>query len=207
MQAFEDREDVYTSPISTGDASAMLRRRVQKNDRPYIAETTTLNNRMVDDWKTSVLDQIADSRGTVPSGRVWESWRLYNEGKGILKYHDLKEKGMILETLPEVLEFWKDFFEHLNVDEMHAYGSGTVSYGWGIIQNYFAMWYSDQKYEALFGKFDTPLEWEQNHHNHTALLTGEVLPFWTEEILKDIQQKIAAVLLNDVKPQGGSGFN
>lgn len=202
----EDREDMYNMPMSTSDAAAMLRRKVQRNDRPYVADTTKLNNRKIDTWKKTVLDKIADHRGSVPSGRVWPSWQLYDEGIGVVKYQEMKTQGVVPEISEKVLAFWKEFFEELTAEEMHEYGSGTISFGWGIIQNYFKMWYADQKYEVLFGKFETPLEWERNHHAHKPLLHGEVLPFWNEEILKDVQQKIGAVLMNQVQPQGTSGF-
>ena len=197
---------MYNAPMLTSDAASMLRRRAQRNDRPYIAETTKLNNRRVDDWKKNVLDKISDHRGMVLSGRVWHSWQLYDEGKNHLKYQELKSKGAIPKISPEVLEFWKDFFENLTVEEMHSYGSGTVSYGWGIIQNYFKMWYADQKYEKLFSQYSTPLEWERNYHPHKALLSGEILPFWDEETIKDIHHKVAAILINQVEPQQASQF-
>ncbi len=194
------------APMLTSDAASMLRRRAQKNDRPYIAKTTKLNNRKVDDWKKNVLDKISDNRGMVLSGRVWHSWELYNEGKSVLKYRELKTKGVIPEISPDILEFWKDFFENLTVEEMHSYGSGAVSYGWGIIQTYNKMWYADQKYEKLFSQYSTPLEWERNYHRYKPLLFGEISPLWDEETRKDIYQKVGAVLINQVKPQQASPF-
>lgn len=205
MASADENDDVYNTPMLASDAAAMLRRKVQRNDRPYVADTTKLNNRKVDSWKKSVLDEISGPKGLVPSGRVWPSWQLYDEGLGVLKYQELKAKGLIPAVDPEVLEYWKDFFENLTVEEMHSYGSGVVSFGWGLIQNYLKMWYADQKYEALFSKFETPLEWERNHHPHKLLLEGRILPFWNEEMIKDIQQKVAAVLMNQVRPQGGEG--
>ena len=200
MASHEDYNDICNAPILTSDVASMFRRRILKNDRPYVANTTKLNNRMVDDWKKTVLDKISDHRGLVPSERVWRSWQLYNEGKTILKYQELRTKGVIPEISEEVFEFWKDFFEILTIEEMHAYGSGTVSHGWGIIQNCYKMWYANQKYEKLFSQYSTPLEWEKNYHHHKPLLFGEIFPFWDKEILKDIQQKVSAILMNQVNP-------
>ena len=113
-----NEEDYYNSPIGIGDAASMLRRKVQKNDRPYISETTKLNNRRVDDWKKVVLQNICNSKGTVPAGRVSKSWQLYEEGKVVGKYMEIKNQGMLPEYSEEVISFWKEFFENLSVEEM-----------------------------------------------------------------------------------------
>nr|QBK86529.1 MAG: uncharacterized protein LCMAC102_03240 [Marseillevirus LCMAC102] len=196
----KQHDDYYNAPISTGDAAAMLRRQPQQNERPYTSTTTKLNNRQVDEWKKNVLDKTAN-RGSIPSGRVWNSWQLYNEGNGVKKYIELRDKGMIPQISLGVLEFWKDFFKKSSVEEMHQYGSGVISFGWSIIQNEIKIWYANEKWDNLFSKFENPLEWEKNQHKFSSLLNGKILPFWTEEILKDIQHKVAAVLMNQVQPQ------
>jgi hypothetical protein len=165
-----------------------------------------LNNKKVDRWKKEVLSKIADHRSSIPSGRVAGSWKLFEEGTGIRKYMELKEKGVIPETSPEVLEFWKDFFENLTVEEMHEYGTGVVAFGWSIIQDHLKRWFCEKKWEVLFSQApDDPLFWEKNYHTHTPYLEGKVLPFWNEEILKDIHQKVGTVLTIQVQPQGVSG--
>lgn len=201
-------QDAYNMPISTSDAAAMLRRRVAKNEKPYTQEVVKQNNRRVDAWKKNVLDKIADHRGFVPSGRVWGSWQLYDEGMSVREYRTLKAQGMIPEVSSEVLAYWREFFETMTPEEMTGYGSGTISTGWTILNSYIKMWYADQKYECVFSKSDDPLVWEKEYHKHTDLLQGKTLPFgWTEEQLKDIQEKVLSVLTNTVKPQGLSGFH
>ena len=204
----ESRDDYYNAPILVGDAASMLRRHVQKNDRPYVSDTTKLNNRLVDQWKKDVLVRMADHRGMLPSGRVWQSWQLFDEGRSIKKFIELKEQGMLPDPPAEVIEFWKEFFETLTVSEMHEYGSGTISAGWSILQTHITRWFADKKWELLFSKKpDDPLWWEKNYHSHTAYLNGEVLPFWNGEELKDVQQKVSAVLMNQVQPQQMTGFH
>ena len=137
---------------------------------------------------------------------VW-GWQLYNEGIGVQKYVELRDKNMIPKVPKEVLEFWKEFFEKSSVEEMHQYGSGVISFGWGIIQNEIKIWYADEKWENFFSHFKDPLEWEKNRHKQSSLLDGKILPFWNEDILKDIQHKVVAVLMNQVQPQSiGGGF-
>ena len=148
----EERYDVYDSPISTEDAASMLRRKVQLNDRPYVSTTTKLNNQKVDNWKSSVLNKISNHKGCVPSGRIWQSWVLFDEGNSVKKYIKLRDEGLIPRISKDILEFWKDFFEKLTVDEMHNYGAGTVSAGWTLIKTYIQTWFIEQKYEKLFSK-------------------------------------------------------
>ena len=193
-------------PIKTDDAASMLRRKAQNNDRPYIAETTRANNKRVDDWKKKVLNKIADQRGSVPAARVWGCWQLYDEGKSIQKYMELKNQGMLVPVPGAVLDFWKDFFENKTVEEMHAYGSGTVSYGWSIVKQHIQTWFIEQKWDRLYSKSDDPLWWERNYHPHKGVLDGDILPFWTHEKLDDISQKVGAILFNPVSVQGSGGI-
>ena len=201
-----DHEDYYNTPISVDDAASMFRRKPNRNDRPYVAETTKLNNRKVDDWKKKVLQNVCNESGKLQVGRVGKSWQLYEEGKVIEKYIEMKEKGMFPEYSEEVIEFWKDFFENLTVEEMHGYGSGVVFAGWQIIQSYIKTWFAEQKWERLFSKSSDPLWWEKNYHPHTDYLEGRVLPLWDPEKFKDINQKVAAILGNEVGVDAATGF-
>lgn len=206
-EAVSQETSYYTNPISVSDATSILKRNPGKNERPYIVATTLCNNRKVDAWSRDVLSKIADRRQSVPAGRVWGSWRLYDEGTQIKKYVELKEKNLFRTIPDEVLEFWKDFFEHLTVEEMHEYGAGTVAAGWGIIQDYIKEYFSQKKWDVLFSQApEDPLFWEKNYHKHTAYIDGKSLPFWNEEILNDVQQKVAVVLGNQPRPQEQTGM-
>ena len=199
-------EELYNAPIAIDDVAGMYRRKVQRNDRPYIAETTKLNNRTVDDWKKNVLQKICDGEGKVPANRVEKSFRLYEEGKNIEQYMEMKKKGMVPVYSDEVIEFWKDFFENLTVGELHAHGSGVVATGWLLIQEYTKVWFAEQKWERLFSKSRDPLWWEENYHSHTDYLDGKIHPLWTNEKMDDIFQKVAAVLANEIKMSIATGF-
>jgi len=198
MQNSEQDLDYFRSPISIDDACSMLRKRVQKNDRPYVTETNKLNNRKVDDWKKTVLQKICNDKGMMPSGKVAKSWELYEEGKVIEKYMEIRKKGMIPDYPKEVIDFWKVFFETLSIEEMHEYGSGVISTGWIILQSYIKSWFAEEKWNRLFSHSSDPLWWEQHHHEHSAYLDGKILPFWDLEQLKDITQKVGVILGNQV---------
>lgn len=196
-----EREDYYDQPISLRDASSMLRKRVRPNDKPYTQTTTKLNNRMVDDWAKNVLKPLADTRGTIPSGRVWGSWQLYYEGKGIEKYAKLREQGVLPRVEKEVLDFWIEFFETLSVEEMHDYGVGAVSSGWSIICNETRMHFADEKWEKLYSQSEDPLYWEKEHFKYKDLIDGIPHPFgWNREKFGEITEKVMTVLANQVTP-------
>lgn len=202
-----DPEVIANVPMSISDATSMLRRKINSYDREYVKITTKLNNRMIDEWEDKVLRNIADPNGKVPSGRVWGSWQLFLEGKEITKYNELRESGVIAEIPDEVFNFWKEFFETKSPEEMHAYGTGSVSYGFGVLQEYIKRWFVDQKWEKLYSQFpDDPLAWEKNYHKHSDVIFGKTLPFWTNDQLKDIQYKVSSVLSNTVTPAGASGY-
>lgn len=195
-----DTEDLYNLPILIEDAASMLRKNVSRNERPYTIEAVKFNNRMVDDWKKSVLENMADSRGMVRSGRVAQSWMIFEEGNTIYSYMKLKEEGLIPSCDPKIIDYWKDFFETLSVSEMKKYGWGVVAKGWNILNSHLQDHFVTQKWEKLYSKSADPFFWEQNHSDISDLLQGKPHPFWNDEDLKDIQQKVNSVLSTAVKP-------
>lgn len=197
----EERIDYYNQPIGVNDAASMLRSRVSSNERPYTQAVLKLNNKLVDEWKASVLDKISDRRGTIPSGRVWSSWQVFFEGKGISKYRELKDQEMIFTPTEEQVAFWKEFFENLSVEEMHAYGVGSVAFGWRVIEEHFRMWSADLKWENIYSKSEDPLDWEKLSYGHSNLMNGKMFPFWEEDQLNEIKQKVFTVLSVQVKVQ------
>lgn len=203
-----ESEIIANTPMLIRDATSMLRRKINSYDREYVKITTKLNNRMIDEWEDKVLTHLADPEGRIPAGRVWHSWQLFLEGKEIAQYVKLCEEGVIMDIPEHVLSYWITFFETKSPEEMHSYGTGAVSYGFGIIQDAIKRWFVDQKWEKLYSKYpDDPLAWEKNYHKYTDIIFGKILPFdWTEEQLKEIQWKTSSVLSNTVTPNGGSGF-
>lgn len=203
----DQREDYYDSPIKINDAANILLRRIGKNERPYVATNLKLNNELVEEWKNKVLKNIADSRGAVPSGRVWGSWELFIEGKNSRKFVQLINDGYILPFPEEVVGYWRKLFETASIEELHSFGAGSISYGWNLLTTHTKMWFAREKYEKIFSKSDDPLDWERSHHKHKELLHGEVHPFgWTKEVFSEIQDKVKSILMNQVYPQQPANF-
>lgn len=201
MKSFtpEEMENGFNLPITTSDAAGMLRVRIPRNGRPYDCSVMKLNNARVDEWKENVLDKMSSNR-KVPAGIVWESWKLFDEGQSTLKLMEMIKCGAVPEVPEKVVEFWKTFFENSTVEEMHEYGSGTISTGWQLLTLHIKLWYVKEKYNALFSQSDDPLHWEKNHHKHTPILRGEVLPFWDKETFKEISEKVRTILQIQVQP-------
>jgi len=190
----------HDMPILASDAASMMRKRINKNSKPYTQAVMILNNKLVDRWKTEMLDKISDSNGQILSRNVWKTWLLFQEGVGTEKYMELKEQGVIRHVDENVLEFWKDFFENRSVEEMHSYGSGNVSFGWTIIQNELRMKSAEEKWDKIFSTSSDPHDWYKLSFKYSDLTQGKELPFWNEEILADVQEKVATVLMVQVEP-------
>jgi len=202
-----DFENLYNSPISIKDATEMLKRKPQPNDRPFVAGTTNLNNGLVDRWEKEVLNHISDEKDCIPSGRVWDSWQIFEEGIVVTKFIEQKQKGIIQEIKFEDIEYWKNLFENGSITEIFDHGSGSIGFGWRLLNDYIKMWYAEQKYTQFYSKFSTPLEWEKNYHNYTKLLKGDVHPLWSSKETRDIiNQKVLSILINNIKPQNSESL-
>ncbi len=196
-----DNKNFEDAPISISDAASMLRRTIKNNERPYTKIVLKLNNRMVDDWKKTLLVKLADNRGFVRASKIWQSWLLYEEGKHISQYVELRAKGLLPRPSKEVLEYWKEFFKELSVEEMHPYGHAMISQGWYIITLEIRRWCADQKWEKIFSKSKDPWDWEKEQYKHQDLMQGKLYPFWNEEIIKDVKAKVITILQIQVQPQ------
>lgn len=197
----------YLTPILVSDATSMLKKNISRNERPLTRTVQELNNKKIDNWKTQVLDKLSDENGRVPSGKVWDYWSTYDEGLEILSYYNLYEKGSITEFPEEVVDYWLDAFENLEVEELYELGTGAVMYGWSVIDLTIKLWLAKKKYDVLYSKSDDPLYWEKHKNEFSDIVDGKQLPFWNHDILKDVTQKIGVILQNSVRPQGLSGMS
>lgn len=157
--------EFHDAPIKTTDAASMLRRRVRKNERPYTTTVIKLNNRLVDEWKKSLLDRMADHKGMVRTIKVWQSWGVFYEGKTVQKVIELRDQGLLPKTDKKIIDYWIEFFEKSTIEELHEYGHGTVSFGWLLLQNEIRLWCADEKWEKIYSKSDDPYDWYQNLSN------------------------------------------
>lgn len=190
--------DYYNKPIAVVDASSMFRKLIAKNMRPYTVKVIKLNNRMVDDWEKVILRPMS-TKGKVPAGNVWSSWKLYYEGKGLHEYAKIREQCP--RANKKQLKFWINFFEELTIDELHAYGVGVISFGWSVVENEIRFWSADEKWDKVFQYSDNPQEWEKLSFENKDLIGGKVLPFWDEKIRSDITEKVGSILGLQVTPE------
>lgn len=197
----------YLTPILVSDATSMLKKNISKNERPLTRKVQELNNQRVDTWKEKVLDKLSDENGRIPSGKVWEYWSTYDEGLEVLSYVTLQSEGAITEFPDEVVNFWKDAFENLEVEELYELGGASVMYGWTVIDLTIKSWMAKKKYDVLYSKSDDPLYWEKNKNEYSDISDGKQLPFWNDSILRDVSQKVGVILQNVVRPQGLSGMS
>jgi hypothetical protein len=193
-------EDIYNLPISIEDAASMLRRNISKNEKPYVAEALKFNNRLVDEWKKTVLVELADKDGKIRSGKVAGYWITFEEGRTIQKYMELKKEGLLPDYDMKTVEYWKTFFQDLSISEIKSYGYGIVSRGWAYLTSYLQEYYVIRKWEKLYSQSDDPLYWEKNSSEISGLSKGGEHPFWDEETVKDIHQKVSSILSQPIKP-------
>ncbi len=190
--------DYCSAPIAVTDASSMLRQKIRPNMRPYTAKVVKLNNRLVDDWEREVLKKAANAQGTIPAGRVWSSWKLYHEGKGIHNYSKVRE--MVPRPTAEQLAFWIAFFEEKTLEELHSYGVGVISFGWSVIENEFRLQSVDSKWDKVFRHTEDPREWEKLAVKNQKLLDGGVFPFWDQKTRDKIAERVGTLFRLQVSP-------
>jgi len=191
--------DEYNQQLTIRDATSMFRRQLNKNERPYTATIIKLNNALVDEWEKKILNRIS-SNGTVLAGRVYQSWQLFTEGKAVQKIKNMLDNNLFNRPTEGVLEWWKNLFETSSIEVLHSYGSATIAFGWTIIQNELRLRSAEEKWEKIFSKSDDPYDWEELRFKHQDLINGRIYPFWNEEILKEIQEKISTILHVQAEP-------
>lgn len=196
----KEEVEFHDAPIKTSDAASMLRQKIRKNERPYTAVVIKLNNRLVDEWKKTLLDRLADHKGTIRTLKVWQSWGIFYEGKTVQKVIALRDSGFLPKTDRVAIDYWINFFEKSTIEKLHEYGHGTVSFGWLLLQNEIRLWCADEKWEKIYSKSDDPYDWYQESFKHPDLVQGKSLPFWDMDKLKEIEERMATVLHVQVEP-------
>lgn len=194
-------ENIYSQPMSIKNIENMLIEYISPNEKPYNAVVRKHNNNLVKKWIDEVLIKIADKDGCVPQGRVWYSWALFLEGQSILKFKELYEGGKICETPDEIIEYWRQIFENSTIEELCQYGTGNIVYGWGLLTTHLKFQNIKMTYAEFFSKSEDPLWWEQHSGEH-KMLQDKFMPFgWYPAKMKDIEEKVMALLINKVEPK------
>lgn len=195
-----DIDDINENLISTADAASMFRKKIAKNTPPYTKTIQEANNKLVNRWKKEVLDNLADTNGKIQCSKVAETWSTFNESQTIRSYIKLRDQGMMPRATQEQLDFWLEFFT-LDIETMHSYGTGTVSFGWILVQNEMRMMFADEKWEHIYSKSENAYECEKIARDYPELMKGTKLPFgWDAETFRDIQEKVRTILMVQPTP-------
>jgi hypothetical protein len=197
-------EMMLNSPIRIGDATAMLRKRINANEKPYTAEVLRQNNARVDEWQNSVLRKIARDDGCIPAGRVEGCLRYFIEGKEI--YAIKKFKDMNGAHLPQIsdetVKFWIDYIKRSSPTELYQVGAFVLTQGWGIIQNAITLHFSHRKWEEVYSQSDDPATWDKLANDHPHTMNNKQIPFGLDsDTLNDMRDKVMAVLRTPIEPQ------
>lgn len=190
--------------ISTSDAASMLRKKIAPNTKPYTESVIKCNNKLVDQWKSEVLDKIA-THGCVDASIVVDSWIHFYEGMSLTQLNQLITQGHLAVPKLEQVEYWRALFQKSTVEQLHALGSGTIAMGWLTCENYGKYWYAQEKWKRIYSQSESPLIWEKERTKHRSLIRGEEFSLWDKETEEDVRQKVSTILRTPVAPEGLPG--
>lgn len=190
------------APIRISDASSMLRKRINVNERPYTNAIYKYNNSLVDEWHEKVLMKIADKNGQVRAGQVWGEWRFFLDGKTVPQFMKELEIGHVCRPTANSVDYWVEVFTKKSIEEIAAMGQSAVGHGWKLIVDETFIRSSIEKWEKVYKGYDDPMAWRKRAHNNPKLWAEDYdSPFWGPEELKDIHQKVLTVLKISVSPE------
>lgn len=179
-------------PISTFNAATMLKKTVKENEKPYDKAVKQANNALVERWRKEVLNVLADNKGNVKCGIVWESWQRFSEGFNIRSLVEMKP--YLVRYDEDQLNFWIEFFRDLTVKEIASYGAGVSDLGWFFLSNEVRIRMSEKKWEEVYSKSENPLDWERSNSQERSVLRGEIFPILDSFTMKRMEEKVRAVL-------------
>lgn len=186
-------DDIYNSLIRVGDAVGMYKAEVSGSDPGYIASVKKLNNKMVDKWKSEVLNESSID-GAIPAMYVNPSLQVFQQGIFITRAMELIENEKMRSCSDETLRWWINFFETSSPVDMYNHTPMVVSRGWKIIETYLKSWYALEKWERLYKHFPLdPLAWDKQSGKFKDLFMGKERPIWNAGEFKPIQEKINSV--------------
>lgn len=190
---------MMNAPIRASDAANMFRTKVDRNERPLEKTVLTRNNALVDRWYKEVLIKIADGEGCLPVLRVNGCFEYFFEGLETIQIQ--KHKDHMPKYSEEDVRYWVRFFLDNDMDAIHEAGITVVSAGWSTIIGGLRNHFAQRRWDAVYSKTTDPLEWDKLANNNPHLMNSRPLPFdLTEEEMKDMEQKVKAVLGNRIQP-------
>jgi hypothetical protein len=200
LQSDETMESMMMNmPMKISDAASMLRKQVNKNERPYEKIVLTRNNRIVDRWYNEVLMKICDRNGTVPAGRVSECFNYFYQGLEITQFMRFREHLLFFDE--KKVMFWIEFLMTKSIDELHEAGPAIVASAWSMITNAIKYHFAEKVWEAVYSKSDDPKEWDRLANENPHVMHGRPMPFGlTTTNLSDMEGKVSVVVRTVIEP-------
>lgn len=194
-------EEAYNAPVTPSDAAQMFLVKTNKNERPYDLAIKKLNNRFIEQWKTDVLDRVADSRGTIASGTVYSSYSNYQSYHDISMYIKSRNNGELppVPTRDEALK-WYDFLRKSSIKTICKRLSRKMlqMIYTNVIQAYLydhtAQWFWDNYYSTTTDLVEID-KMKESFPKDPVMPEG----FDMDE-LSDIEMKVMIILRNVPKP-------
>lgn len=196
-------EMMMAQPIKISEVASMMRRRVNRNERPMEKVVITRNNDIVDNWQRDVLTHIADGESCIPAKRVAGCFQYYFEGLEMTQYK--KYEAFLPKYDPVIVTFWINFLLVEEIDKIHEAGIGVVSAAWSTITGALRSHFAAKRWELVYSKSDVPAEWDRLANDNPHVMNGRPLPFnLTVEDMAAMEEKVRIVLSNTIQPTGGS---
>lgn len=193
----ESLQALFNQPIATSDFVAMIKRKPAENERPYNKIVITKNNERIDLWMSEILPYI-EMNGKVFPNEAYDSLSIMVEGFEILSY--MKNQEYIPYVTDREKTFWINFFQNGSVENFCDLGRGMISIGWNIVTSMIKHHFAMEKYEKVYSKSSSPLDWFMTSKINPLLFKEKQFPFWNEQILSGIQEKLNAVLSHPIEP-------
>lgn len=189
------------NPIRVIDASSMFRREIDPNERPYTAAVLKANNKIVDEWESSVLKKICNEKGMIRDGQIFGEWQSFYTGKFIYKFMQQLNEGLIFRPTETVIEYWKKVFFSFKIEELMELGAPVVSHGWKMIIDENFTVDLIKKWEAVYSKSNDPLVWRKLNGENPKLWSEEATNhFWDSQTYKEIHARVMTVIKTPIIP-------
>lgn len=190
-------EMMLSQPMKISDAASMMRRKINKNEKPYIVEAYRCINKTVDEWYNKVLMPIADKSGSVPAGRVEGCLRYFLEGKQSVGYQRYKDH--IPKPSEEEVVFWATLLTKSTITELYEMGPYVLSQAWQIVYSSIVNHFAEKKWDAVYSQSEDPATWDKLANDHPHIMNHRPLPYGlSDDQIKDIKDKVDTVLRNPV---------
>jgi hypothetical protein len=195
-------QEMMNKSMRVSDARCALMVLIDKNERPYKAATQKFNNDLVEQWYEQVLKKICDREGMIKAGQVMLEWQTFYDGKTTSRIiHELNE-GTIERPSKKCVDHWVKIFTEYDVSGLMKLGQPAVGLGWRTVVTETFLRNAQDKWDIIYSKSNDPLEWRKLANDNPKLWNSEhVSPFWGDEILDDVNTKVATVLSSRIEPR------